>query len=213
MFIQKFTFNPFRENTYVLYTSDQQAVIIDAGCQTLEERNILFGFIEEKQLKVSYLLNTHCHLDHVMGNFFCKKKYNVPLYAHKNEVPVLEACPQVAQMYNFKPYDHLEKIDVFIDETQTINVGNETLKILFVPGHAPGHLAFWHEMDNFVANGDVLFRESVGRTDFPLCNHQDLMNSIKNTLFLLPDDCKVYCGHGTETTIGHEKKYNPYLNV
>ncbi len=211
MFIQKFTFNPFQENTYILYTDTKEGVIIDAGCQTLEERNLLFQFVEEKELKITHLLNTHCHLDHVFGNFFCKKKYNVPLYAHQNEVPVLNFCPQSAQMYGFRPYDHLDKIDIFIDEKQEILVGNEVLKILFVPGHAPGHLAFWHEKDNFVINGDVLFKGSVGRTDFPLCSHADLMNSIKNVLFLLPDDCKVYSGHGSETTIGYEKKYNPYL--
>jgi hydroxyacylglutathione hydrolase len=211
MFVQKFTFNPFKENTYLLYTDTKEAVIIDAGCQILEERNLLFQFILEKELKITHLLNTHCHLDHVFGNFFCKKKYNIPLYAHQNEVPVLNSCPQVAEMYGFRPYDHLDKIDVFIDEKQEILVGNEVLKILFVPGHAPGHLAFWHEEDNFVISGDVLFKESIGRTDFPLCSHTDLMNSIKNVLFLLPDDCKVYCGHGHETTIGHEKKHNSYL--
>ncbi len=211
MFVQKFTFNPFRENTYILYTSSKEAVIIDAGCQTIEEHQIIYDFVEEKALKITHLLNTHCHLDHVLGNFWCKKKYNVPLFAHKNEVPVLNACPKMSEIYNFRPYDHLDTIDVFIDETQEINVGNETLKTLFVPGHAPGHLAFWHENDNFVVNGDVLFRESVGRTDFPLCSHTDLMRSIKNVLFLLPNDCKVYSGHGGETTIGHEKIHNPYL--
>lgn len=210
--IQKFTFNPFQENTFVLYDETKEAVIIDPGCNSSAEHKVLTDFIEQNDLKVVKLLNTHCHIDHVFGNQFVKDKYNVQLHMHKLDEPTLIAAKTAADIYQIKPFIESTP-DVFVGEEDTIEFGNSSLEILFVPGHAPGHIAFLHRAQKFVINGDVLFQGSIGRTDFPGCSHEDLINSIKTKMYTLDDDVTVYTGHGPETTIGHEKQFNPFVNL
>lgn len=205
-----FTFNPFQENTYVLWDETNEAVIIDPGCYEEHERNELISFIEEKKLTPVRLLNTHCHIDHALGNFYIKNKYGLKLEAHHLEKQILAAIPSYATNYGFAEYQNTE-IDKEINEKNNIKFGNTNLEILFLPGHAPGHIAFLDKETKNCFLGDVLFRGSIGRTDLPGGDFDTLINSIKNTLFLLEDDIVAHPGHGPETTIGYERQTNPFL--
>jgi hydroxyacylglutathione hydrolase len=210
--VKSFTFNAIQENTYVIYDETKECVIIDAGCYSKQEQQTLSNFIDSQNLKVVKLVNTHCHIDHVLGNEFVKNTYKVLSYMHKYEEAVLRAVPSYAPMYGFAAYQ-VSEADEFIDEKQTLNFGNSSLEILFVPGHSVGHLAFYSKDDKFCIAGDVLFYGSVGRTDLPGGNHQQLMDSIQHVMYKLPDDTTIYSGHGQTTTIGREKKHNPYCRA
>ncbi len=209
--IHSFVFSPFSENTYVLWDETNEAVVIDPGCLDQREKEALANFIAAKTLTVKLLLQTHAHLDHVFGSAFVKRKYGVKMLMHQSEVPILANVESRAALWGMRGYEPVEA-DEFIDESSIIKFGNATLNVLFVPGHAPGHVAFVNHDQKFVIGGDVLFRGSIGRTDFPLCNHADLMNSIKTKFLMLPDDYTVYPGHNEPTTIGYERKNNPFLN-
>ena len=187
-------------------------MIIDPGCADAGERAELEAFISKNQLKVKLLLNTHCHIDHVLGNHFIKEKYGVPFLMHESDLPVLKAQEVLAPHYGVFDY-HGATPDKFLKENDVINFGNQSLKVLFVPGHAPGHIAFYVENIRIVISGDVLFYNSIGRTDLPGGNYQQLIDSIHQKLFTLPDDVTVYPGHGPETTIDIEKKTNPFCAV
>lgn len=208
--IQHFVFSPFAENTYVLFDETKECVVIDPGCQTKYEQEILANFIDDNDLKPVKLLNTHCHIDHVFGNQFIKETYQVKLYMHQLDVQTLKSNHFVAKMYNIQPFIESEP-DVFVEEGEKIQFGHSELDILFVPGHAPGHIAFVSQAQRFTISGDVLFKMSIGRTDFPNCSHEDLMNSIKNKMLPLGDDFMIYSGHGPVTTIGFERENNPFL--
>ncbi|MDX2303451.1 MAG: MBL fold metallo-hydrolase [Microscillaceae bacterium] len=208
--IHSFVFSPFTENTYILSDETQEAVIIDPGCNNTQEENTLHHYIETNALKVVKLLNTHCHIDHVFGNQFIKDTYGVQLYMHRLDIPTLKANKMVAQMYGIVRFVESEP-DVFVEEGDTIEFGNSQLEVLFVPGHAPGHVVFLNRAQKFAISGDVLFQMGIGRYDFPGCSYPDLMHSIRHKLFLLEEDLTVYPGHGPTTTIGFEKINNPFL--
>ncbi len=207
--VQTFTFNAFSENTYVVHDETREAVIIDPGCYGREEQEELSAHIEAKKLKVKFVLNTHCHIDHVLGNDFAKDKYHAPLLVHPIEEAVLKAVKNYAPVYGFDGYREATP-DQFITEKDTITFGNTTWKILFLPGHAPGHIGFYDEREKIIFSGDVLFANSIGRTDLPGGNFDTLIQSIHQKLFTLPDDVLVYPGHGPTTTLGEEKISNPY---
>lgn len=208
--IQSFVFSPFQENTYVLFDETHEAVIIDPGCLMQAEKETLAQFVTQNRLIVKALLQTHAHLDHVFGSAFVKRKYGVKMWMHKNELPILASVENRCQLWGIRGYEPVEA-DEFIDEGDIISFGNSQLEILFVPGHAPGHLAFVNHAQRFVIGGDVLFKGSVGRTDFPLCDHEALINSIQTKFMALEDDYRVYAGHMDSTTIGHERRTNPFL--
>ena len=210
--IETFTFNPFSENTYVVSDETKECVIIDPGCHNYEERKELKDYIEHEGLHVVHLLNTHAHIDHVLGNEYVKRTFGVKLHLHKNDLPLLENAASRADYYGFPNYEG-STVDVFIEEGDTITFGNSSFEILFVPGHAPGHVAFINKEQKICISGDVLFRGSVGRTDFPLCSFSDLEKSIRTKLYNLSDDMIVYPGHGPTTTIGFEKKHNSYIKA
>lgn len=210
--LQRFVFNPLQENTYVLYDSSGECVIIDPGCYEPEEKEDLIDFISTNNLTVKMLLNTHGHVDHVLGNAFVKEKYNVRLYLNKKDEPVLKAVKVYAPNYGFFQYQEAEP-DEFLEEGDIIKFGQQQLKVLFVPGHSPGHIAFYAEDHKVIISGDVLFYNSIGRTDLPGGNFDTLIQSIHQKLFTLPDDVTVYPGHGQETTIGFEKKTNPFCAI
>lgn len=210
--IKIFEFNPFQENSYVLYDETKQCVIIDPGCYDKDEEEALEGFIDENELDVVALLNTHCHVDHVLGNYFVKEKYNVKLFIHQKDEVVLRAAKVYAPNYGMHHYKETEP-DSYLEEGDEVAVGNQKLKVLFVPGHAPGHIAFYHESKKILIGGDVLFYNSIGRTDLPGGSFNTLIQSIRTKFFTLPDDVIVYPGHGPETTIGFEKKTNPFLSM
>jgi hydroxyacylglutathione hydrolase len=207
--IEQFTFNPFQENTYVLYDNSGECIVIDPGCYEKSEKNELISFIESKQLKVKELLNTHCHIDHVLGNNFIKEYFKVLLKIHKREDPILRAVKVYAPNYGFINYEDSTP-DAFIGEGEVIEFGNSRLEIVDVPGHAPGHIAFYNKEEKICIGGDVLFKGSIGRTDLPGGNYDQLIQSIRTKIFTLGDDMTVYPGHGPATTVREEKKHNPY---
>lgn len=209
--IKVFEFNPLQENTYILYDESNECVVIDPGCSNRAEEEELVDFIEENSLTVKMLLNTHCHVDHVLGNAFVKHQFNVKLYIHKKDEMVLRAVKVYAPHYGFFNYQEAEP-DGFLEEGESITFGSQKFDILFVPGHAPGHVAFYNKDEKTVIAGDVLFYNSIGRTDLPGGDYNTLITSIREKLFTLPDDVTVYPGHGPKTSIGFEKKTNPFLH-
>jgi len=207
--IKTFVFNPFSENTYVVYDDTRQAIVIDPGCYEAQERNELDEFIRSHHLIVSLLVNTHCHIDHVLGNDYVKTKYNVPFLVHKMEEPLLRAVKAYAPNYGFSGYKETLP-DKFIDENDEVTFGNSQFDVLFLPGHSPGHIGLYNADQKILISGDVLFEGSIGRTDLPGGDMDTLIDSIQQKLFILPDDVTVYCGHGNTTKIGEEKVSNPF---
>jgi hydroxyacylglutathione hydrolase len=208
--IAVFTFNPFQENTYLLYDHSNECLIIDPGCYTPDEKARLQGFINQRHLRPVALVNTHCHIDHVMGNRFVADTYQLPLTAHQGEIAVLETAVGYGKMVGL-PIEISPPITQFVAEGDTISFGETTLNVLFTPGHSPASITLYHEKQGVLIAGDVLFHESIGRTDLPGGDYDTLIDSIKNKLLPLGDHIKVYNGHGQATTIGHERKYNPFL--
>ena len=205
MLVAKFTFNPFQENTYVLYDDTKECVIIDPGCYTSAEQQMLADFIKANGLKPVRLLNTHCHIDHVFGNQFVANTWDLGLEIHEGELPVLKSVPQVCQLYGIPLPDESPMPSAFIKENQEISFGTTRLQTLYTPGHSPASISFYNEADKILIAGDVLFRESIGRTDLPGGNFDTLINSIKTQIFPLGDEVKVFSGHGEDTTVGYEK--------
>jgi glyoxylase-like metal-dependent hydrolase (beta-lactamase superfamily II) len=210
--IKSFTFNPFQENTFVVSDETNECIIVDPGCYEKSEGDALIGYIKQESLKVTAIINTHCHIDHVLGNYRMKETFKVKLVINRIEEPFLRAVKSYAPNYGFNLYQESTP-DEFIDEKDFVTVGNQKLEVLFLPGHSPGHIALYHEKEKIILAGDVLFRSSIGRTDLPGGDHDTLIRSIQHNLFQLPDDVTVYCGHGPETTIGYEKKTNPYCSI
>lgn len=210
--VKSFVFNPFMENTYVLYDDTKACVIIDPGCYEPYEQQELKQYITENNLEVVKLLNTHCHIDHVFGNQFVKDEFKVDLYIHPLDEATLKAVKAYAPAYGISNYNEATA-DHFLEDGDKVKFGNSTLDVLFVPGHAPGHIAFYSKEDKLCIGGDVLFHGSIGRTDLPGGDFDTLIRSIHEKMFPLGDDVTVYCGHGPETSIGYEKKSNPFCAV
>lgn len=209
--VAQMTFNPFQENTYLVYDETGECLIFDPGCSNAAEESALKAKIEALSLTPVRLINTHCHLDHVFGNKFVADTYNLGLEIHEKELSVLEAVPMVCEMYGIPKPAPSPAPARFLNEGDYIEFGNTKLRMLFTPGHSPGSLTFYCEADQFMIAGDVLFYGSIGRTDLPGGDHQTLIDSIKNELLPLGDDIIVYSGHGPKTQIGFERKNNPFL--
>lgn len=209
--IKKFTVNPIDENSFVIYDNTGECVFIDPGFYYDNELAEISDYITANSLKPVKILSTHCHFDHIMGVEFLRNKYKIPFQAHAHDTFLIERAINQATMFgcNMEP---LQPVDSFLDEGDKILFGNSELEPIHIPGHSPGHLVFHSPEQNFLLVGDVLFRGSIGRTDLPGGNYDDLISNITGKLFSLPDDTKVYCGHGPETTIGREKKTNPFFN-
>ncbi|MFT3936853.1 MAG: MBL fold metallo-hydrolase [Chitinophagaceae bacterium] len=208
--ITSFEFSPIAENTYILSNESGDCIIIDPGCYFGNERRDLQEHILENGLQPKYLLNTHCHLDHVFGNKFVNQTWQLEPYIHPNEQVILENAAAAGLQWGM-PFDNYKGSLHFLREGEEIRLGEDALKVLFAPGHSPGHVCFYCEQQHFVIGGDVLFKMSVGRTDLPGGDTATLLQSIQTVLFTLPDNTKVYPGHGEPTTIGFEKLHNPYL--
>ena len=208
--IQSFVFGPFQENTYILHDETKECIIIDPGCYDSHERSKLTAFIDNNKLKPVKLINTHCHLDHVFGNGFVADTYKLQLEINKQDLPVLNSYLMSAKMYVLNA-DPSPQTAVFLTEGDIISFGNSTLEILFTPGHSPGSITFYNREQQVMIAGDVLFYGSIGRSDLPGGNSETLINSIKNKLIPLGDNYTVYSGHGPSTTIGFERKNNPFL--
>jgi hydroxyacylglutathione hydrolase len=210
--VKAFIFNPVQENTYILYNAEKQCCIIDPGCYFPEEREEMKNFIDKTGLQPVLLLNTHCHLDHIFGNKFVQETWELTLHIHEREKPVFDNAPAAGIRWQL-PFENYTGDLIFLEEGEKIRIGEEELEILFTPGHSPGSVSYYHEKGGFVIDGDVLFNGSIGRTDLPGASFDTLVNSIQTQLFVLPDETKVYAGHGRMTTIGFEKMNNPFVKL
>lgn len=208
--IHSFTFSPIQENMYILFDETKECVIIDPGCYNNSERAELADFISKQGLKPVKLLNTHCHLDHIFGNGFVCEKYNLKPEFNDLEQRIFDAFGATCDLYGMD-CDPSPQAGNFLKEGDTITFGNSSLEIVFTPGHSPGSITFYNQEQKFMIAGDVLFYGSIGRTDLPGGNYETLINSIRTKLFPMGDDFKVYSGHGPSTTIGFERKNNPFL--
>lgn len=208
--IKAFAFNPFSENTYVVFNANKNAFIIDPGNFSDEETDILNKFISEHELRVQNILLTHAHIDHVLGLQKAFDTYKVPVLMHEVEKEILDRNPMDANRFGFffKPFDG--EIE-YLQENEILNLDEDEFKILFVPGHSPGHIAFYNEAEKFMISGDILFEGSIGRTDLYKGDHAQLLENIRTKLFILDDEVKVYNGHGNPTTIAFEKTHNPFF--
>ncbi len=206
--VKMFTFNDFQENTFVIY-SNGEAIIVDPGCAYPHEEQTLKKFIEENGLHVKAIVNTHCHLDHVVGNPWAVETFNVPLFIHEQDLFLLKAAPQVGMMWSF-PVPEQPKPDVFLDEGDVIKVGNEIWRVIHVPGHSPGHIALYNPETKQIISGDVIFAGSIGRTDLPGGDYTTLMNSVIKILNL-GEDITIFPGHGPTTTTTAERQANPFV--
>ena len=211
MKIKSFTFNPFQENTYIVYDNTKECIIIDPGCYTKQEQKILHQFIINEELQPVKLINTHCHIDHILGNKFVSKQWNIQLNIHKGDLPLLESAESISRMYGLDNYEGSPYPKYFLDEHNMLNFGESSFEILFTPGHAPGHICLYNRKNNLLISGDVIFQKSIGRTDLPGGDYNTLIHSIKNKLFPLPNETQIFCGHGPATNLGYEKNHNPFL--
>jgi len=211
MNIKKFTFNPVSVNAVVLWDETLECVIIDPACFYPHEEQQLKSFIETNHLKPVKLLNTHGHFDHLMGNGFVEKTWGLKSEIHEEDNYLVQQAGNQSLMFGI-PMPKPPVAGRFIEEGEVITFGNSTLKVIFVPGHSPGSVAFYSEADKLLIGGDILFFGSVGRTDLPGGNHEQLISGILEKLMVLPPEVTVYCGHGPETNIGAEKMNNPFLS-
>ena len=211
MKIKKFTFNPFMENTFIVWDEQSnEAAVVDPGMNDESEETKITSFIEENSLHIKYLINTHCHIDHILGCSFVKEKYNPLYYIPEKDIPLFNNAQKQAEMFGIT-MNKLPEIDKYLNEDEKLMLGDESFSNLFTPGHSPGEFCLYFEKSKFCITGDVLFRESIGRTDLYGGNYTTLINSIKTKLFVLPDETVIYPGHGDESTIGYEKLHNPFL--
>lgn len=209
--VQKFTFNLFSENTFVIWDDEsKECAIVDPGCSDADEEIELAGFISDNKLSVKYLINTHCHIDHILGCEFVKRKYNPIYYAPELDLPLIENAKMQADMVGM---DFSISIlpEKYLSENEELIIGKSKLKFLFTPGHTPGEFCIYISDIITCITGDVLFYDSIGRTDLWGGNFDTLIKSITEKLLTLPDETIIYPGHGEQSTIGREKKFNPFL--
>lgn len=210
MQLRAFTFNPFAENTYVLWDDTRQCAIVDPGCHTPEEQEELKYFITSNHLTPVRLLLSHCHIDHVMGNAFVHRTWGLLPEHHIGETDWLRLVPKQGQMFGVyaepsPPAEH------YLVPGTDVTFGQTTLQVLFTPGHSAASVCFYHAATRQCIAGDVLFNGSIGRTDLPGGSFEQLLHSIRTVLFPLGDDVTIYPGHGPSTTIGYERRSNPFL--
>ena len=208
--IKSFTFNPYQENTYLIFDDSKEAVIIDPGNYEAYENESISKFIDENKLQLKKIILTHCHIDHCLGNKYLNEKYGAELLIPFDERDLYKNVENIATLFGFPNYSHLDE-NKYLKEKDKIEFGNIKLDVLFLPGHSPGHLAFNYKKENICFSGDVLFYNSIGRTDLPGGDYDTLINSIKNKLFLLNPDTIIYSGHGPKTILKNEMKNNPFL--
>jgi hydroxyacylglutathione hydrolase len=209
--VLKLTFGPFQENTYVIYDQTMECIVIDPGCSNAAERAELLKTIDTLGLKPVRLINTHCHVDHIPGNPLIAGTYHIGLEIHPDEEQVLKDAPGFAGIFQIEMPDEQPPVLAFIHAGDEIRFGKTVLKALPTPGHSPGSLSFYNETEGYVVSGDALFYRSVGRYDLPGASGAVLFDSIMTQLMTLPDNVKVYSGHGPDTTIGSERRHNPFL--
>jgi hydroxyacylglutathione hydrolase len=209
--IASFTFNPFQENTFVVHNGTE-GIIIDPGCWNRDEEQVVESFLTSNAITPVRLVLTHAHIDHILGNAWVHRRYGLSPELHEADLPTLAAGPQVAHLYGL-PYEPSPEAGRLLAKGDRIRLGEDELEVLFLPGHAPGHIGLFNHHQRFVIAGDVLFQRSIGRTDLPGGDLDTLLRSIREELFVLGDDVTVHCGHGPSTTIGEERRMNPFLKA
>lgn len=210
--VERFTFNPVQENTYLVYNDKKDCCIIDPGCYFASEELELLDFIKNNNLNPVLLLNTHCHFDHIFGNRLIYKTFGLELHLHPLEEKVLEFGPVSSRNWQME-FDNYDGPLHFLEENDVVKIGDDEMKVLFTPGHSPGSICFYSEKDGFLIGGDVLFQGSIGRTDLPGGSFETLENSIRTRLYILPEAVIVHPGHGPSTTIGEEMRSNPFVKI
>lgn len=209
--VKTFVFNDFQINTCLIIGNKNSCIIVDPGCYSQSEKDHLLKFISDNNLKPIMLVNTHAHVDHVLGNAFVKQHFDIPFYCNKKDEALLKSSTEQGIMFGFNA-EPSPNIEFDITENDTLTIDGQTLEIFEVPGHSPGSIAIFSKDDGFIIAGDVLFKNSIGRTDLPGGDYNTLIASINNKLMPLDDGTIVYAGHGPATTIGNEKSTNPFLN-
>lgn len=212
--VKVFAVNPFREAMYVLSDDTKECIIIDCGVQTELEKERLGGYIESKSLKPVMALNTHCHVDHVLGISYLKKQYNIPFYASEYDAELLVGATSHAMMYGIEVDEPIvSNIDNDLSKLETITFGNTTIEVIPTPGHSKGSVSFFHRESGFLFTGDTLFKGSIGRTDLQGGDYSELMTSIITRIIPLAEEVNVtvYPGHGDHTTIAEELMSNPFI--
>ena len=208
--VEKFVVNQLGENSFILSDETGECIFIDPGFYFDEEHQEIKDYVKANKLTPVKITNTHCHFDHIMGVELIRNEYKITFQAHKDDAFWVGNATEQALRFGLE-VGNVSPIDSFLVEKDFVKFGNTQLEIIHVPGHAPGHIVFYSEKDKILIAGDVLFYGSIGRTDLPGGDQETLISNIKNKLFVLPDDTKVYCGHGPETTLGFEKTTNPFL--
>jgi len=208
--IQKFVFNSFQVNSYILQDESGECVIIDASCFDVREEQEVKEYIGKNNLKLVRNLNTHCHVDHLFGNGFIADTFGIHPEYHEAAVPFLITAGEIAESFGYD-LNEIPSPARYLNDNEKITFGTSVLEVFYTPGHADGSVCFYNKEQGFVITGDVLFRDTIGRTDLPTGNFDLLMKSIRERIFTLPDDTIIYPGHGPETTVGYEKQNNPFI--
>ena len=203
-------FNPFQENTIILSDESGECVIVDAGNYNPQEDAALSKYITDNGLKPIMAVNTHGHVDHMLGVNYVKETYGIPFAIHGKDKFLIDSAPTHGAIYGFK-VDKVPTVDIDLEGQKALKFGNTVFQIIETPGHTPGHVAFYNSDNKLLLTGDTLFRESIGRTDLPGGDYSWIMRSILDKLIPLGDDVHFYPGHGMESTIGHESLYNPFV--
>lgn len=209
--VDRFIFNVFSENTYIVFDeASKEAVIVDPGCSSTFEKEELREYLEQRGLRLKAFFNTHCHVDHILGNRFLKETYKAPFLAPEEDLFMLDLMLQEARKFGFE-MEPSPRPDILLKEDLYFELGGSEVKFLFTPGHSPGGYCLYFKDDGFCITGDVLFFEGIGRTDLWEGDYESLISSIEEKLFTLPSDTLIYPGHGEKSTIGHERTHNPFL--
>jgi len=210
--VESLAFNSFQVNCYMVWDETGRCLVIDPCFYSPEEEKLFEDFLFQRRLEITGQVNTHCHVDHVLGVGYIKSNYNLPFRAHSEESLLVPNVPMMGELFGFR-VEPLDRIDIFISDREKITVGDHQLLALHVPGHSPGSLSFYSRDGGFVITGDALFASGIGRTDLPGGDYDTLIRSIHEQLLVLPTETIVYPGHGPSSTIGEEKAYNPFLNM
>jgi hydroxyacylglutathione hydrolase len=209
--VKRLEFNPFRENTYVISDDTGDCLIVDPGCQEKEEQDLLLAYMEGHALKPVKIVNTHCHIDHILGTAFLRDRFDIPFLIHPREKPLLKASMAQGEFFGLEVRPPPEPTG-YLNEGDTVTFGDAGFEVVHIPGHSPGGIVLLNRDQQLLISGDVLFRGSIGRTDLPGGDYDSLVNSIREKLLILDPETRVYPGHGPDTTIGIEKQSNPFLS-
>jgi len=208
--IKRFEFNPFRENTYLIFDDTGECLIIDPGCYEAEEQDLLLEYFKENQLKPVKIVNTHCHIDHILGTAFLHNQYKLPFLIHPEERSLLAASITQGELFGLEVQMPPEPTG-FLNEGDTVTIGDSVFEVIHIPGHSPGGIVLFNKDQQCMFTGDVLFQGSIGRTDLLGGDYDSLVSSIRQKLLVLDPMIRVYPGHGPDTTIGIENQSNPFF--